>query len=530
MAVYSEEDWSLMRIDHSGHFTIFRMQKPPVGELRFQEPQPVEKWTGLLNTTDKKKISHQFNPPFSEDPRQTEDCLVLNVYTPVKPSKCEGETLPVLVWIHGGIFYNGNAGREVFGPDYFINEDIIVVTMNYRFGPFGFLSTEDSVIPANAGLKDQQLALKWVQNNIGVFGGDPSKVTIMGQGYGGFSVGYQILDKKSEGLFRGGIIQSGSPLTCFALQKYPKYVTYELGSRISKEIDHTKSSKQLLEVLQSASPEDIKKNALFELPADKLNCMKHSSGAWSPAKEDESFENALVTGMNHENIKNGNSNKIPLLIGINSEEVLTFGIVGLDSLGEMYDDNITTMITGNLNIKDENKKPAATKLKDLYTNGNLKDDIPAVISYGSDTIFTTPIARHAYLQSKYTDVYFYQFSYKGKLGQMEITYKGAEGVGHAEELKYLFRDSSNADLNKFPEEDVKTHQRMIDLWTQFIKYMNPTKNPSELTNNLSWPKVTQENFAYLDINSDLTVAVGPKKYKDFSEIYAEYADEKLDTY
>nr|XP_023027567.1 uncharacterized protein LOC111515583 [Leptinotarsa decemlineata] len=113
---------------------------------------------------------------------------------------------------------------------------------------------------------------------------------------------------------------------------------------------------------------------------------------------------------------------------------------------------------------------------------------------------------------------------------MEITYKGAEGVGHAEELKYLFRDSSNADLNEFPQEDVKTHQRMIDLWTQFIKYMNPTKNPSELTNNLSWPKVTQENFAYLDINSDLTVAVGPKKYKDFSEIYAEYADEKLDTY
>jgi cholinesterase len=109
-----------------------------------------------------------------------EDAAILNVYTPyVKPNK----PLPVMFWIHGGGWNSGSAQCDLFGPDYLMQKDVVLVTVNYRLGPVGFLSLEDPElkIPGNAGLKDQTYALKWVQNNISNFGGDPNNVTIFGE-------------------------------------------------------------------------------------------------------------------------------------------------------------------------------------------------------------------------------------------------------------------------------------------------------------------------------------------------------------
>lgn len=110
--------------------------------------------------------------------------------------------LPVFVWIFGGTFSHGNALYDTVGPDFLIDKDIIVVTVNFRVGPFGYLSTGDTVIPGNAGLKDHILALKFIYANIAVFGGDPTKITLAGQSSGGASVGYQALYQNNTGSFK----------------------------------------------------------------------------------------------------------------------------------------------------------------------------------------------------------------------------------------------------------------------------------------------------------------------------------------
>lgn len=110
--------------------------------------------------------------------------------------------LPVMVYIYGGGFRGGGASSGAYGPEFILDEDVIVVETNYRTGPFGFLSTQDTIVPGNAGMKDMVLGLKWVQENIALFGGDPQKVTIFGQSAGGAGVGLLIISKAAAGKVR----------------------------------------------------------------------------------------------------------------------------------------------------------------------------------------------------------------------------------------------------------------------------------------------------------------------------------------
>ena len=145
-----------------------------------------------------------------------EDCLYVNVYVPrthINPI----ENLNVIVDIHGGGFM-ALSGHIYAGPGYIMDHDVIFVTFNYRLGLLGFLSTEDDVLPGNNGLKDQVLALKWVQRNIRSFGGNPGSVTLTGASAGGVSVQLHYLSPMSTGLFHRGFSQSGCALNPYVLQ------------------------------------------------------------------------------------------------------------------------------------------------------------------------------------------------------------------------------------------------------------------------------------------------------------------------
>nr|CAH7763192.1 unnamed protein product [Callosobruchus chinensis] len=124
-----------------------------------------------------------------------EDCLTINVYTPT----LEQDNLPVIVWIHDGGFFLGNSSYANRPPDLILDEDVIFVSFNYRLGVFGFFSTEDLAAPGNYAFKDQVLALKWVQDNIQHFGGDPKAVTIFGESAGAASVSYLLQSDLSKG-------------------------------------------------------------------------------------------------------------------------------------------------------------------------------------------------------------------------------------------------------------------------------------------------------------------------------------------
>ncbi len=187
---------------------------PPVGELRWQAPRPAAAWQGVREATEFGSRCMQ-GPIFSDIvfTNKSEDCLNLNLWTPA-PKADEG--LPVMVWIHGGGFQAGSGAENRHDGTAFARRNVVIVTVNYRLGIFGFFShpelTKESGRNAsgNYGLLDQVLALEWVRDNIAAFGGDPKNVTIFGESAGSFAVSALMASPLAKGLFHKAIGESGA--------------------------------------------------------------------------------------------------------------------------------------------------------------------------------------------------------------------------------------------------------------------------------------------------------------------------------
>lgn len=187
-----------------------------MGELRFQKTQPAVDWTGTYNATQFRSACWQPDQlvpdnNIPETTKKSEDCLFLTLYRPEvdSPSK---KARPVMMWIHGGGFETGSIFSVAYDGSYIATMgDVIVVTIQYRLGSFGFLYGETPDTQGNAGLYDQIMALKWIKENAAAFGGDPHQVTIFGESAGGMSVGALILSPLTNGLFKRAILQSGAP-------------------------------------------------------------------------------------------------------------------------------------------------------------------------------------------------------------------------------------------------------------------------------------------------------------------------------
>nr|XP_023026553.1 venom carboxylesterase-6-like [Leptinotarsa decemlineata] len=497
--------------------------KPPLGKLRFQPPVPADNWEGILQT---KKDGSRCYSVKKDTKDENEDCLFINVYTPVL--KIENATLlPVMVYFYGGGFRDGASQYNVYGPDYLIEHDVVMVSMNYRVGPFGFLTTGDNVIPGNVGLKDQVLALKWIQKNIGLFGGDNTKVTIFGQSAGAASVGFHIVSKQSSGLFRAGIAESGSALSNWGYLADPKPYGYELASKINST-KNFETNEDLLEFLQSVPAKVI------DIASTKTTNIDHPL----PVIEVE-HEGAFLTKSMYSMLENGEINKVSLLMGVNSEEQIHLA-EDMDSLyttAENCNKRLSKLIPENMNLKNKTDADiVGKKIKEIYmkSDSNMQDNLGLTIAYKSESRFYNPCIRHAQLQSKYTDVYFYQFSYAGVLGaNTNISLPGAEKCTHGEELYYIFKRKMNSydntDLSIFSEADVLTQKRMVKIWTNFAKYMNPTPTKDPLLQNISWPKMDTDETPFVNIANDLSIQSEVKngRYLKWIQIFEEYAKHPL---
>ena len=219
--------WLISPSNNIRHATFqgIRYAQPPIGELRFKSPQPFHPKEGVCY--DVSNISHVSCPQFADDGEGDyvvgqEDCLLLNIYIPeiiFKDVKINSFSdvktkLPVMFWIHGGSYLYGNNNFDQYGPNQFMkDQNVILITINYRLGPIGFFSMGTEMVPGNAGLRDQNLALIWVQNYIEDFGGDSSMVTIFGESAGSFSIAMHLISPLSRGLYRRAILQSGAALS-----------------------------------------------------------------------------------------------------------------------------------------------------------------------------------------------------------------------------------------------------------------------------------------------------------------------------
>ncbi|KAL3266949.1 hypothetical protein HHI36_011099 [Cryptolaemus montrouzieri] len=302
---------------------------PPLGDLRFAEPQAPTRWNETKDCSNRSIICIQSRIFISE--LESEDCLFLNVYTPKLAGHANQSDLAVMVYFYGGAFYIGNSTIDAYGPDFLIEHDVVVVTTNYRLGAFGFLSTVDSVIPGNFGLKDQQFALKWVKNNIRVFGGDPEKVTIFGNSAGAASVGLHILNKESAGLFRAGIMSSGTPLNSWCLQRHPRKVAY-LTAHLVNDSKILNSSNELLQFLRSVPARMIRKASLDVMAVDPFELDMNLNGFYYTPVNDVSTKSGFLKDPTYELLENGDFSRVPLMMGITSEEYLTDKMENLKKL------------------------------------------------------------------------------------------------------------------------------------------------------------------------------------------------------
>ncbi|XP_050307750.1 esterase B1-like [Anthonomus grandis grandis] len=545
---------------HGGKFYKFLgipYAKAPIGELRFKAPQPPDSWSGIKNATKEGPECPASDMYFTYFIGNEDNCLNLNVYTKELPNKNESKCLnkPVMVWIHGGAFICGSNKTELYGPDYLMTQDIVLVTINYRLGILGFASFKDQSlgVPGNAGLKDQRMALKWVQNNITHFGGDPNNVTIFGESAGAASVHYLTLSPTTEGLFHKAIVQSGSALNNWAWGKnnsgeIAKFLGY-------KETDE----KAILDRLKKESA----KNIINAQKKSKELFSASQTRPWGPVVEPASPD-AILTAHPTEIMHSQGGRKIPLIIGYNSGEGIFFELVRKTIPGLELPKNLEHEIPFELGLEKggEKSKEVADKLKKAYFDDNHcnEEDIENVYKLKGDTNFIHSIQRTIKLQAKHSHqpVYAYRMSLVGPLNYFHtfamakyfktaifysflsklstnylplakssvqgllknVPKKDLNGVVHADDLLYLFPTFYTPSIIKGSPEDLYI-QRFVKLWTNFAKHGEPTPDLEESLSHVKWKPVNHENLEFLDIGHDLKMIenIDGERLKLWDEIY-----------
>ncbi|XP_060525630.1 juvenile hormone esterase-like [Cylas formicarius] len=486
---------------------------PPLGKLRFQETQPKGKWNGILDATKEGKSC--VGAMYLDEPaEESEDCLQLNVYT---PSLKMSERVPVMAYIHGGRYAYGSGRMSALNPLFIVEEDVVVVTFNYRLGPFGYLSTEDTVVPGNAGMKDQLIALQWIKKNIRAFGGDTSKITLFGQSAGGSACGLHLVSRKSAGLFRAAICQSGSALTPFSIYRSPRKYAYLLANLIDQKVsEESHNSSQLLEFLNAQSLEAITTAGnILSISLEK------EDGLPAPSIEVE-HENAFLWESPYTLLESGDFNRVPLITGIVSEEALT-QLPSWDELNieaKKLDTEEEYIFPYGFVPANASDDPEIEKfIKDMYIqdDSSFSENLFEAVQLKSDNLFNRGVIKHAELQSVYTDVFLYQFAYSGELNTPHLDVLGAEGkCEHGDDIRYLF---VRKDISLINAGDKLTIERMVKLWTNFAKYLNPTPNSEDLLGNVMWPKLQPQNLVYLNISDTIDLGINLKEETYFKWNY-----------
>nr|CAH7767200.1 unnamed protein product [Callosobruchus chinensis] len=403
---------------------------------------------------------------------------------------------------------------------------------NYRLGVFGFISTEDLVVPGNNGLKDQLLALKWVQKNIHLFGGNPEAVTLFGQSAGAASTSYHIQSPSAKGLFKAAIMDSGSSLCLWALNRRARKTAFTIGKNLFL---NTSSSQSLIEGLTGV--DYVKLQEVATITSNLIALENPLAGIMFGPVIEPYHDGAFFYNKSEELLRTGEFNRVPVLMGINSNEAVAANDIPaeLRLFFVKYDINVALIAPEDLTNDTRKRREAAKEIKSYFFNSAslITIQFETLSKFISDDQFNRPIRQTALEMRKYVDVYFYQFSYEGLLGRKTESIEPVEGqgVGHAEELGYLFTQPSISDV---PENDTLIQKKMVRMWTNFVKLNNPTPTKNVLLQNMTWlPAVGLfDDMIYLNIDLNSTMALNPfsKDMKFYDEIYQKYGSPPYDTY
>ncbi|KAL0100124.1 hypothetical protein PUN28_019520 [Cardiocondyla obscurior] len=482
---------------------------PPLGELRFKDPEPPASWEGIRDASVNSGMSAQLELSFTTFqmvPAGTEDCLYLNVYKP--ESVYWKAKVPVMVWIHGGGFYYGCGNDDHKRFDYLLAKDVMIVSINYRLGALGFLNLRHKEVCGNQGLKDQVAALKWIKENIGVFGGDSDNITVFGVSAGSVSAHLLSISPLSKGLFHKAILQSGLGTSDWAVMRrnQPETNSYRLASILG--CDST-DPMQVLEFLRTIPHDKLVETQHQVLTAEEARVMDVPFG---PTYDDI----AKTPFMPNFNKLLEDDNNIPIMIGYTTHEYIMFlKDDNPETLKTMYEE-LPLYVEAFTNSKDKMKvMQLAKRVKQEYFNNKpfTKESMPAIVRWLSDFHFKFPIKDYIQQRSKNNkETYFYQFSYVGneKTETMLIGNQFTSiGTSHTDDMSYLFYMPKCKIENPAPPVEGTRDRKVVEwftrMWTNFAKYGNPTP-PFDQNLSTTWLPVTQETFNYLDIGDILNMS------------------------
>ncbi|XP_076548202.1 carboxylic ester hydrolase [Osmia lignaria lignaria] len=484
---------------------------PPLGELRFEPPKPASSWNGVQSAQEDAQICVQRNIYTHQDEIEgDEDCLYLNVYTPKLPNKEENLKggYPVMIWFHGCGWICGAGHSGFYHPKFLLDHDMILVTVNYRLGPLGFLSTEDTVCPGNNGLKDQAQSIRWVHENIAAFGGDPNRVTIFGESAGGASVHYHMMSNLSKGLFHRAISQSGNGHCPWALAKpgSPK----KKALKLAEILDCPSDSKQLLACLR-------KKNAVDIIATDRaFQVFGYCPMIPFRPVIEPVHPGAFLTEDPAISSKHGRLSDIPWMTGITSEEgsLIVPGLYTRNNgelIKRLNNDflNIApiTLLFGETCPKDEQKR-VASEIREFYFGKAPIDNSTRfkLIDMYSDAWFIHAAQTSVinYLEKQSSPVYYYYLAYRASASFSMIfgDPNNDYGVSHADDLQYLFPVGEEL-FKDIPlsKQDYKMIDLITSFWYNFASSGNPTPEVTEEV-PVKWKPVRTKDLEYLRIGNN----------------------------
>jgi para-nitrobenzyl esterase len=454
---------------------------PPVGELRWRAPQPVEKWDSIRKATEFAPAPVQGgNPPSGK----SEDCLYLNIWTPAKSAK---ERLPVMVWIHGGGFSFGSTAEPVYSGEKLAGKGVVLVSIAYRVGQLGFLAHPElsaenpNQVSGNYGLLDMIAGLEWIQKNIDAFGGNPNKVTIFGESAGGISVSMLCASPLAKGLFHGAISQSGGSFGPTRPTTYPGENMKTLKQAEIEGEDYVRRA-------GASSVAGLRKADAEKLPS-----------GWGMGSAWPIIDGYVIPDDQYRLYEAGQYNDVPVLIGYNSDEGLSFT---REKTPEEYIEN--------------------AKLR----YGKFADDLIKAYPAGEDFIPKTArdLARDAAfgwhtwiwarLQAKTgkSKVYYYYFDQHPDYPEDSPDF--GHGAPHGHDIAYVFQhlDPSNPQTT---ESDLEISEAMGIYWTNFAKKGNPNGEGVP-----EWPAFSNANPAVMYLGS--TLHTGPVPSAGSLEVLDDY--------
>lgn len=461
---------------------------PPMDALRWQPPQPADSWTGVRDASTRGLPCIQptsLSPFYHRSyPQTSEDCLTLNVWT---RAASEGDNLPVMVWVHGGALIMGS-GADYDGAK-LTAKGVVLVTINYRLGPFGFFAHPELTKQSehgssgNQGYKDQIAALQWVRDNIRAFGGNPDNVTIFGESAGSWSMSVLQASPSARGLFHKVIGQSGARLLPLSNLKTASngFVSAEQRGLTLAKLFSGDAAPSMAQLQALPAEQIMAAYAADPAVLNNFDALTIVDGEVLPEEVNTIFAK-------------GEQANVPVMIGSNALEASTFDpgmFVPAKSNNLDYANLLNAQVTQMLPAVD-------SALLNYYPTPDPSAARQAWINFNTDVSFTQPMnlwAEHMLKQTSPAYLYWWDW-------QPSIKGSRQYGAFHAAEIPYVFGNLDTFDIDITPQ-DEEFSNLMMDIWTQFAK----TSNPS-IQGVLDWPAYTAEDHQTVVIGENLSVSKG----------------------